>query len=405
MSDRIVCQGCGQRIGVPEGYRRNKIQCPECGVITPVDLAALKPLPSAAGRGDDTPFDTKGAPSQGSALPPRPASKPMPEPEPDIASIPDAPPRKKRPETRPKPAEPEPEPDIWTCSHCGEWQPSRPRGKKPACPVCKTALPAPVKAPRPTAISPQLLKNRGLREVVKQTDWSDNPEDSKPYKVDAKEPSPCPGCGKPMEPEAILCIHCGLDLREGVKAKTVYDPIVRRWDGGLSRSNRIMIFALWQCFAIPPMLWGASHEGHEFYTVGGWLWLSLMCAFLCGTYPRIDLERNSRGKVRLIKTWYFCFIPREPETLDLMQYEGMTTGQIHENDLSDYIVLMAGLNFFIVPGIIWYFAVMSRDTWYVALTKDHGHPDMWIYRGWSEPRAREISSTLRTAILPSYPWY
>lgn len=403
MGERIVCQGCGQRIGVPEGYRRNKIQCPECGVITPVDLDAGKPFPPKGGRGDDSPFDTKGAPSAGNALPPRPASKPKPEPEPDIASIPDTPPRRKRPETRPK--TPEPEPDVWTCPHCGEWQPTRPRGKKPACPVCKTALPVPAKAPRPAAIAPQLLKDRGPREVVKQTDWSDNPEDSKPYKVDAKEPPPCPGCGKPMEPEAVLCLHCGLDLREGVKAKTVYDPIVRRWDAGLARQYRWTIFAAWQCFAVPPMIWGASHEGHAAYVVFGWLWLSLMCAFLCGTYVQIDLERNSRGKVKLLKTWHFCFVPRVPEDIDLVQYEGITTGQMRDVDIADYIVLIALLNFFILPGIIWYLTVMSRDMSYIALTKDHGHPDLWIYRGWSAEKAKEMYSTLRTAVLPEYPWY
>jgi hypothetical protein len=400
MSERIVCQGCGQRIGVPEGYRRNKIQCPECGVITPVDLDARKPIPSGAGkRGDDTPFDTKGGPSQGNLLAPRPA----PAPEPDIASIPDAPPRRKRPEPEPEPAEPES--TVWTCPHCGEWQPRRPRGKKPACPVCKTALPAPAKPPRPGAIPPEVLKNRGPRQVVKQTDWSENPDDSKPYKVDAKEPPPCPGCGKPMEAEAILCLNCGLDLREGVKTKTVYDPIVRRWDAGLARSYRWTVFAVWQCFAVPGMLIGASFEGHAFYAVTCWLWLSVMCAFLTGTYVRIDLQRNSRGKVKLVKTWYFCFFRREPETVDLVQYEGITTGQLRDLDLMDYLMLVVWLFPFVVPGIIWYFAVMNRDTWYVALTKDHGHPETWIYRGWSETRAKEISSTLRTAALAECAWY
>jgi hypothetical protein len=333
-------------------------------------------------------------------LPPRPA----PEPEPDIASLPDKAPTRQRtkqePEQEPKAAAP----SVWTCAHCGEWQLRQPRGKKACCPVCKTPIPPKAK-PQGAAITTKLVKQSGPRAAVPQTDWSDNPDDSKPYKVDAAEQPSCPGCGKSMEPQAIVCLNCGLDLREGVKAKTTYDPIVRRWDAGLARHFRFLGFATWQCFAVPPMLWGAAHEGHAFYVIGGWLWLSLMAAFLFGTYDRIDLNRNARGKVRLVKTWYFCFIPREPVTVDPGQYEGILVGQVHELGFTDYVVLIAGIGFFLIPGIIWYFAIMQRDTWYVALTKDHGHPDLWLYRGWSQSRAKEIAATLRTAVLPEYAWY
>ena len=153
------------------------------------------------------------------------------------------------------------------------------------------------------------------------------------------------------------------------------------------------------------MIWGATQEGHAFYVIGGWVWLSVMCAFLCGTYNRIDLNRNARGKVRLVRTWYFCFIPAPAETVDLLQYEGIEIGQVHELDFTDYVVLVAGIGFFLLPGIIWYLAIMQRDTWFVALTKDHGHPELWLYRGWSERRAKEMANTLRTAALPEYSWY
>jgi hypothetical protein len=396
MSERIVCQGCGQRFNLPDGYRRNKIQCPECGVITAVNLAGGKaPSGGSKVRDDDTPFDIKAGPSQGTIHPSRPPKAP--EPEPDIAAIPDAPPTRE-PETPPA------KPAVWTCEHCGEWQPKKPTGRKAVCPVCKTPVPSPVKA-RSQAIAAQILQSRGPRPAVPQTEWSDDPEDTKPYKVGALEHPGCPACGKPMEPEALVCLNCGHDLRVNERAHTTYDPIVRRWDAGLARPFRFLIFLGWQCFAIPPMLWGASHEGHAFYVVGGWLWLSLMAAFLTGTYDRIDLQRNSRGKVKLVKTWYFCFIPRPSLNIDLVAYETIQIGQVHDLDMSDYIVLAAGIGFGLIPGIVWYAAFMQRDTWYVALTKDHGHPDLWLYRGWSEPRAQEISSTLRKAVLPEYSWY
>ena len=36
MSDTIVCHGCGATVPVPDDYARNKMQCPECGVMCPV---------------------------------------------------------------------------------------------------------------------------------------------------------------------------------------------------------------------------------------------------------------------------------------------------------------------------------------------------------------------------------
>jgi hypothetical protein len=398
MTERVICQGCGQRITLPDDYRRNKIQCPECGVITAVDVAAGKPLGSGSRRrDDDTPFDTKRGPSQANAIAPPvpPPPRPRPEPEPDIASLPDVAPRR-------EPEEPPAEPEVWTCSFCGEWQPRQPRGKKPRCPVCKTPVPTPSKT---AGVTTEPQKALVPAPVVVQTDWSDDPEDSKPYRVDAAAQTLCPGCGKPMEPQAIVCLLCGFDLRKGERAKTAYDPIVRRWDAGLALHFRLLAFGVWQCVAIPPMLWGAAHEGHAPYAVVSWLWLSLMAAFLTGTFDRVDLNRGRNGKVRLVKTWYFCFIPRPPEVINLAQYEGIATGQVHELDVSDYIVLLAGIGFFLIPGIVWYVVFMQRDTWYVALTKDHGHPDLWLYRGWSEGRAKEIAETLRTAALPEYNWY
>ena len=207
MSDRIICQGCGQRIELPADYRRNKIQCPECGVITPVNLAEQKGARAgAANNAVDTPFDTVGAPSAGNALAPLP-SAPVLAPQPKVAARPEAP--------RPRPPEPPPpQPTKWICQNCGEWQLRQPHGKKPKCPVCKAPVPVAEK-PRAKGKTEAVTKAAGPRTAVPQTDWSDNPEDSKPYRVDAAAQPACPGCGKLMEPEAIVCIHCGHDLRVG----------------------------------------------------------------------------------------------------------------------------------------------------------------------------------------------
>ncbi|MFQ3591669.1 MAG: hypothetical protein SNJ82_00570 [Gemmataceae bacterium] len=43
----IVCSGCGSGFDPPGGYRRNKIQCPECGVICSVPEGAVPADPPA----------------------------------------------------------------------------------------------------------------------------------------------------------------------------------------------------------------------------------------------------------------------------------------------------------------------------------------------------------------------
>lgn len=370
MNERVICHGCGQRIEVPDDYRRNKIQCPECGVISPVVPAARKPAEASTGRGDaPAPAATEPALADGIV------------------------------------AEPQSEAlggtTVWTCRHCGEWQPERPRGKKARCPVCKTLVdPAP--ASRPTAAARP--KPRAMRPAVAQKEFSED-DDGKPYKVDALEAPPCPGCNKPMAPEALVCLHCGFDLRTNAKAETVYEPMKRRWDSGLPLPRRWLCFFAWQVVAVPPLVWGIAQEGHAFWAIFCWFWLSLMVAFLFGTFDRLDLERNSKGQVRLVKTLHICFRALPSTRIEPRDYEGIQTGQIRDVDFTDYVVMAAGIGMGLLPGLIWYLTVMQRDTFFVALAKDHGHPEVMVYRGWNEARMKEVASALRTALLPLYTWY
>ncbi|MGH9677604.1 MAG: hypothetical protein ACRD36_10925, partial [Candidatus Acidiferrum sp.] len=289
-------------------------------------------------------------------------------------------------------------PGVWTCAFCGEWQPSRPRGKKAKCPVCKTPLADP---PTSAAVAKAVLI---ARPAIAQKNFSEH-DDGKPYRVDVDDVLLCPGCQKQIGKGDVVCLQCGFDLRTGKKTGTVYQEMRRRWDAGLPIRQRWLIFAGLQCVAIPPMLWGMAQEGHAFYAILCWLWLSAMAAFIIGTFDRIDLVRNSRGKVKIDKTWHICFFPWTPVRLEPGEYEGMITGQVDDVDFSDYVMMAAGFGFFIVPGIMWYLFTMRRATFYIAFVRDHGHAELILYRGWSEPRMREMASTLRTAIVPEYSWY
>src|SRR5579884_4060002 len=45
----VICEGCGQRVPIPDGYRRNKIQC-ACGVICPVPESAREEAAAPAAK-------------------------------------------------------------------------------------------------------------------------------------------------------------------------------------------------------------------------------------------------------------------------------------------------------------------------------------------------------------------
>src|SRR4051794_16535926 len=63
MSATVICHGCGQSFPVEEGYRRDKIQCPGCGVICPVPESSGKAAAGkSAGKG--------GGPAPGREAPP-----------------------------------------------------------------------------------------------------------------------------------------------------------------------------------------------------------------------------------------------------------------------------------------------------------------------------------------------
>src|SRR5262245_18550870 len=86
----VICQGCGQAFDVPEGYARNKIQCPGCGVICPVPAgggggaparpARSRPARDEAGRERERPERERQRPEApaGGLLSPPPAPPPDP---------------------------------------------------------------------------------------------------------------------------------------------------------------------------------------------------------------------------------------------------------------------------------------------------------------------------------------
>ena len=312
MSLSVVCQGCGQRLQVPDGYSRRKIRCPECGIY------AELPAPSTRNR---------------RARPPAPPSEPA---EDVLLSV---------------MAEP------------------------------RLGLPAHAEPP-PRAI-PLAEEPLAEEDDSRQT-----------YDVASGQERKCPGCNHALAPEAVVCVACGLHVETGEKAVQIYQSRSWQWEAGMPFHRRRNLFILCQVIFLGLGLIAAVAEGYVSAFLSSWLTFTLMLAFLLGTYDRLDMTRNKRGRVVLTKTWRICFIPRPAETIALREYEGVTAGMADDTNIMDWLIALVLLPFGIVPGIIWWYCAIQSDTYYVALCKNHGYPELTLYRGWNQGRAKEIAATL-----------
>jgi hypothetical protein len=48
----------------------------------------------------------------------------------------------------------------------------------------------------------------------------------------------------------------------------------------------------------------------------------------------------------------------------------------------------------IIPAILFWYHVIRKDTFFVALTKDHGYAAETLYRGTNEAHAKQIADAL-----------
>jgi hypothetical protein len=340
MSATVLCQGCGGRVAVPDDYTRARIRCPECGVLNDVPAGVQK---------------------QAAAEKPR---RPAPAPETDSAAEEillgnDPPPVKEKPKKR-RPAQ--------------AIQAERPRGPAPLHPL----------PPSPNANASE-------------------EDDGRPYRVPSlDEERPCPSCGKAIARDALACIGCGYNLQTGQKAKKEFEPVEREWQGGLPAKTRLGIFIGVQAAFLVAAIVGVSAGLPAFGVVCPWLLFVAMTAFLLGTYDRIRLTRNKKGRVRLTKTWTCCFISLPPQDVDVHEYGGVSYGPFEEARLMEWLILLVLIISGIIPGLIWLYFVFIRTTFQVAITKEHGHDELVLYRGSNQQMVLDIAETVREVAFR--PW-
>ncbi len=370
---RLICEGCGQPVPIPDGYRRNKIQCP-CGVICSV--------PESARQEADSPSRARPNPTARSAEVEEEEVRWLPDDPPNRAEADESPRfRAPEPEERPEPKPAVAEPRF-PCRRC-----RRLIRRQGECPHCN-----------PDKVPAGQQEPVWWPSVDDPDDKGDEEEGSTPYGVEGGDEVRCPDCTYVLPPGSVLCVRCGFHFRKRKKVVKTYQPIEREWETNYSLSTRLALFGACEAVSLTLGLIGVFVGGAELGVfVGSFLLFTLMMGFLLGTYARIRLIRDPRGRVELIKTWRVCFVPLMPQTTEVRGYEGIASGQHRDVSNMDYIILLVLFISGIIPGLIWYYLAIHKVTFHVSLSRDHGFPAYVVYSGWDEMQMKEIAFTLRDA--------
>jgi hypothetical protein len=145
-----------------------------------------------------------------------------------------------------------------------------------------------------------------------------------------------------------------------------------------------------------------------------WVVFIVLSAFLLGTYPRVDLSRNRRGKVALTKTWRACFLERPPISFNVLEFMAVRTGYARDVSFIDWVIVILLIPFGsllgflwgnllvgvlllpvgMVPAIVWWYIFIERDQHTVTLIREHGYASDVLYRGVSQKMANDMALAL-----------
>jgi len=222
-------------------------------------------------------------------------------------------------------------------------------------------------------------------------------DDGQPYLVEGGEQRLCPHCHKPLEADAVVCVACGFHLRKRKKVARTYEPLVRSWETNVPLRQRLAAFLAIQGPSLVAGVLGAVLAGGGLLVfLGTWFCSGMMLAFLLGTYERLDLTRDRRGRVNLTRTWRICFVPLQPAPIEVRGYEGLVNGRADESGFWEWFIFLTLLPA-VLPALIWWYYTIHKVTYHVALARDHGYPEVYLYKGRDEALMNDIAATVRDA--------
>lgn len=230
---------------------------------------------------------------------------------------------------------------------------------------------------------------------------STDEEGSDPYPVADPERPRCPHCEAVLEFGTVVCTRCGFDQLSRRQHLREYTPLIRHWNAGMSVQRRVALFMTGLTGTILFGLLGAWLAGNLVAFVAPGLLFTALSAFLLGTYDRLDLTRDRKGRVELTRTWHVCFWRFPSARLDLRPFEGIATSKDQEAGFFEWLVFLSLLPS-VVPAVVWWWVAIRQATVTVALTRDHGYAAEILYRGWDEEHALDLAATLADVARLAY---
>lgn len=286
------------------------------------------------------------------------------------------------------------------CAGCGRRQDLPREYARPQyrCTGCGTLnkLPEPAKGPANHAPTTEAPPEREI--LLRGTD----DDDFNPYSVRGDVPAAkCPACGQAIHERVSICNHCGADLQARKQAQRTFVAIDRTWEIGWPLAKRLALFLFLQAINGAVLIAGTAAGWSAGLSFGGTALVVALQAFLLGTYDRIRLTRNAKGKVALTRTWRYAFVPRPDQAIRWREHEGICVVMNDETEPFDWMIVAWLSLMFVVPGIVFWWLAIRGERYNVALCKDHGFPDTIIFRTLQKQRAEEVVATIsEAAMLP-----
>ena len=239
------------------------------------------------------------------------------------------------------------------CPHCSKSLkvPQGMAGKKAKCPACGNILPIP------------------------------NEPTTSPA-------NPCPQCGSPLDDDAVLCVHCGFNLKAGERMVTARGAADAPKGGdeyveissfhAISMGLRLGLMAA--CVGASLVIFAGAYlywEGKLSFAaegitiralavVGVWL---LVCMLDLGTFERFRMNETQDGGWVLRRRKFICFLPVWRFRYRLADYDVIHLSAQCGVGMWGYLTMLGLCLFGLVPGLWWWAWAIRKPTVMVRLIK------------------------------------
>jgi hypothetical protein len=224
-------------------------------------------------------------------------------------------------------------------------------------------------------------------------------ENSNPYSLPPESRKPCSECRRELPIDAQMCTFCGTDLRSGVKAKRRFQPIEREWEVGYPFQVRLAVFLACLLLDAVLLMIASSQRQLGFGDFFGAAIFAGLQAFLLGSYERLRVTRDTRGRTKISITWRYLFIPRPAQEVAWRGTVGCRVDIVNEPGFFAWATLAFLFICGIIPAILFWYYVIQSDSYEVYLTSVHGVREDRLFRTLKRERADEVRDVVCDAAV------